>query len=94
MDCNKGALFVKNANVKAQLNLGAGATPQQLDFDFKDWSPFVQMGGDADGVGHFKAKNNAGEIIYHMLNSDCTDLDCKGAYTGGPVVAEDANAGR
>ncbi len=87
-DCSKGALFVNNANVKAQLNVGAGATPQQLDFNFKDWSPFVQMGGDADGVGHFKSKNNAGEIIYHMLNSDCTDLDCKGTYTGGPVIAE------
>jgi pimeloyl-ACP methyl ester carboxylesterase len=90
LDCSKGALFVKNANVRAQLNVGAGDTARQLDFDFKDWSPFVLMGGDTDGIGHFKAKNNTGEIIYQMLNSDCTDLDCKGTYTGGPVVAEDS----
>ncbi|HEX3203672.1 MAG TPA: hypothetical protein VHQ67_02895 [Nitrospiraceae bacterium] len=91
-DCGTGALFVKHANVKAQLNVGAGATARQLDFDFKDWSPFVLKGGDTDGVGHFKAKNNTGEIIYRMLNSDCTELECKGTYTGGPVVAEDGGA--
>jgi hypothetical protein len=44
-------------------------------------------GGDADGVGHFKARNNTGQIIYEMLNTDCTDMACKGSYTGGPVKA-------
>ncbi|MDD5577669.1 MAG: hypothetical protein PHY16_00145 [Methylobacter sp.] len=87
-DCSKGALFLKSPNIKAQLNIGAGANAEQVDFNFKDWSPFVQMGGDADGIGHFKAKNNSGEIIYQMLNSDCTGLDCKGSYAGGPVIAD------
>jgi pimeloyl-ACP methyl ester carboxylesterase len=87
-DCSQGALFIKSPNVKAQLNLGAGSAAEQIDFNFKDWSPFVQMGGDVDGVGHFKAKNNTGEIIYQMLNSDCTGLDCKGSYEGGPVAAD------
>ena len=50
--------------------------------------PFNLKGGDVDGVGHFKAKNNTGEIIYRMLTSDCTDLDCKGSYAGGPAVAD------
>ena len=87
-DCSKGALFLKSPNVKAQLNLGAGSTAERLNFNFKDWNPFVLKGGDVDGVGHFKAKNNTGEIIYQMLNSDCTDLACKGSYAGGPVVAD------
>ena len=78
----------KSPNIKAQLNVGAGSTAEQLDFNFADWSPFNLKGGDADGVGHFKAKNNTGAIIYQMLTSDCTDLDCKGAYAGGPAVAE------
>jgi len=88
MDCSKGALFLKSPNVKAQLNLGTGSTAEQLDFDFKDWTPFALMGGDVDGVGHFKAKNNSGAILYQMLNSDCTDLECKGTYAGGPAVAD------
>jgi pimeloyl-ACP methyl ester carboxylesterase len=86
--CRHGALFNDHANVKAQLNVGAGATPQQLDFRFNDWSPFAAKGGDSDGVGHFKAKINTGEIIYRMLSSDCVGDDCKGAYRGGPVQAQ------
>ncbi len=88
-DCTKGALFVKNANVKAQLNVGTGSTAWKLDLDFEDWSPFVVRGGDADGIGHFKAKINTGKIIYEMLNSDCTGSDCRGTYTGGPVMVDD-----
>ena len=87
-DCRNGALFLKSPNVKAQLNVGAGSTAEQLDFNFTDWSPFNLKGGDVDGVGHFKAKNNTGAIIYRMLTSDCTDLDCKGSYAGGPAVAD------
>ena len=44
------------------------------------------MGGDTDGVGHFKAKNNSGQILYTILNTTCEGLACKGGYTGGPVV--------
>ena len=91
-DCSKGALFEPAPNVKAQLNIGSGSSAKQLSFDFKKWPPINSMGGDADGIGHFKAKNNSGEIIYRMLNSKCTDLDCKGTYQGGPVVAEPSGA--
>jgi hypothetical protein len=38
-------------------------------------------------VGHFKVRNNTGQIIYEMLNTDCTGMVCKGSYTGGPVKA-------
>lgn len=87
-DCRQGALFVDAPNVKAQLNVGAGSTALKADFDFSDFSPFVALGGDVDGIGHFKAKNYTGEIVYTMLNTDCTDLQCKGSYNGGPVLAD------
>ena len=45
-------------------------------------------GGDAGGIGHFKARNHSGAIIYQMLNSECRGLDCKGSYVAGPVTAE------
>lgn len=84
-DCAKGALFETGPNVKAQLNLGAGSTASKLDFDLSDGSPGNIMGGDTDGVGHFKVRNNSGEILYAILNSDCNGLACKGSYLGGPV---------
>jgi Lipase (class 2) len=92
-DCRKGALFENARNVKAQLDVGAGSTASRIDFDFADWDPtkWVRvnvMGGDADGIGHFKARNNTGEIIYTMLNTDCRRLKCKGSYAGGPVKAD------
>ena len=53
--------------------------------DWTDKSPFNRMGGDAsNGVGHFRAKNNAGSIIYRMLQTDCTDLACAQDYRYGP----------
>jgi hypothetical protein len=47
-------------------------------------------------VGHFKVRNNTGQIIYEMLNTDCTGMVCKGSYTGGPVkaVTEGVKAGQ
>jgi len=69
-DCAKGALFEAGPNVKAQLNLGAGSTASKLDFDLSDGSPGNVMGGDTDGVGHFKVKNNSGQILYVIFNSD------------------------
>ncbi len=87
MECGRGASFAGYRNVKAQLNLGAGTKPRKMNFDFQQWRPTAMIGGDADGVGHFKVRNNTGQIIYEMLNTDCMGLACKGAYTGGPVAA-------
>lgn len=87
-DCAKGALFETRSNVKAQLNLGAGLPAEQVDLNFADLSAFNLMGGDIDGVGHWKAKNNSGQILFTMLNSDCTGLACRADYAGGPVKAE------
>ena len=47
------------------------------------------MGGDTDGVGHFKVRNNSGQILYTMLNTACEGLACKGSYAGGPVETSD-----
>ncbi len=91
-DCAKGALFEARPNVRAQLDVGAGSTTSKVNFDFTNWNPakWVNMnilGGDTDGIGHFKAKNNTGGIIYTMLTTDCKGLQCKGPYAGGPVKA-------
>jgi len=85
--CDEGALFDPFDNVRAQLNVGAGSKARKMNFDFKDWRPTALSGGDTDGVGHFKVRNNTGQIIFEMLNTDCTGMDCKGSYTGGPVKA-------
>jgi pimeloyl-ACP methyl ester carboxylesterase len=87
--CGKGALFDKAPNVKAQLNLGAGSRASQVDWNFSDGSPWNQMGGDTDGVGHFKVKNNSGQILYTILHTECEAMTCKGTYTGGPVENSD-----
>lgn len=87
-DCGKGALFEANPNVMAQLDVGVGSTATQFDFDLADKSPFKAMGGDVDGVGHFRARNNSGEIIWQMLDSGCIDLACATAYKSGPVRAD------
>lgn len=88
-DCSKGALFNGNElNVKAQLDVGAGSNGPALDYDFSLWKIEVAaMGGDIDGVGHFKSRKNTGEIIFKMLSSNCTGLECKGTYSG-PVIAK------
>jgi len=78
-DCARGPLFDSAPNVIAQLNIGAGSTTRGGAID----------GGDNDGVGHLKARNNAGVIIYTMLNTDCRGLNCKGRYRGA-VRAEPA----
>ncbi len=87
-DCTNSPLFNNYANVLAQFNVGAGLTASQLDYDFSDWSIFNTAGGDANGVGHFRTKNNTGEIIYEMLNTNCRDQACTGTYIGGPVVVQ------
>ena len=50
--------------------------------------PYNAGGGDtSNGVGHFRAKNNAGKIIQRMLLTTCSGIDCASAYTTGPKVA-------
>lgn len=87
-ECAAGPLFLPAPNVKAQLNIGAGSKARKVNYDFKNWRPQALSAGDADGIGHFKVRNNAGQIIVEMLNTDCKGLACKGAYSGGPVVEE------
>ena len=86
-ECGKGSLFAKSANVKAQLDIGAGSKARSVNLDFRDWRPTALSGGDADGIGHFNVRNHAGKIIFEMLASDCTGMACRGDYTGGPVAA-------
>ncbi|MGH8533264.1 MAG: extracellular native short-chain-length polyhydroxyalkanoate depolymerase PhaZ7 [Gammaproteobacteria bacterium] len=93
-DCTKGALFAAGRNVRAQLDVGAGSTAGRVDFDFTHLFPnpaqsvkVNTMGGDTDGIGHFKARNDTGAIIYTMLNGDCKKISCQGSYRGGPVRA-------
>lgn len=80
--CYATALFDSYANVAAQLDVGEGTTAGQLDFDFSDWSPFNLSGGDLDGVGHFRSKNNTGLIQLNMLTTACTGTGCCSGYGG------------
>jgi pimeloyl-ACP methyl ester carboxylesterase len=83
--CNTGAVLKSNTNVKAQLNVGAGSNSQQIDWSWSDYSMFNLMGGDTNGVGHFHAKTNTGQIIVNMLNTTCTGTGCASGYAYGPV---------
>jgi hypothetical protein len=91
--CTEGALFEASSNVRAQLNVGVDPAASKSNLDFSNQSLSQEKtlsvkGGDKDGIGHFKARNNTGEIINTMLNTECTGMECKGPYDGGPV-AED-----
>lgn len=81
-NCSIGAEFNNYSNVKAQLNIGTGSTARQYDFNFEDYSIYNLFGGDKDGIGHMRAKNNAGDIIYQMLTSNCSGDSCVGNYNG------------
>lgn len=85
--CASGPLFDAAPNVRSQLDVGAGAVATDLDYDGADGNFYTVAGGDLDGVGHFKAKNNTGQIILTMLTSDCEGLTCQGDYVAGPVEA-------
>lgn len=76
--CASGPLFSPAPNVRAQLDIGAGATMAN-----------EKQGGDADGVGHFKLRNHAGAIIHTMLTTDCRGLNCKGRYDDPVKVARE-----
>jgi pimeloyl-ACP methyl ester carboxylesterase len=86
--CDQTAKFASTtANVKAQINVGAGSNAAQADYDWADGMPYNAGGGDkSNGVGHFRSKTNTGAIIQRMLLTTCTGLDCAAAYTMGPKV--------
>ncbi len=78
--CGDTSKFDSYTNVKSQLNVGRGSTAAQLDYNFNDWSVYNTAGGDADGVGHFRAKNNTGVIQLNMLTTTCTGTGCCSGY--------------
>jgi pimeloyl-ACP methyl ester carboxylesterase len=78
--CGDTAKFDGYTNVKAQLNVGRGATAAQFDYNFSDWTIFNTGGGDSDGVGHFRAKNNTGVIQKNMITGTCTGTGCCSGY--------------
>ncbi len=84
-NCHMSPLFPAGTNVKAQLNVGAGSNTQEINWDWSTGSMFNLMGGDSNGVGHFHAKTNTGQIIVNMLNTTCTGTGCAAGYSYGPV---------
>jgi hypothetical protein len=79
--CWTTAVYDDSATVMAQLDVGHGSTAAHLDYDFADWSPYNLAGGDLDGVGHFRSKNNTGRIQLNMLTTSCTGAGCCAGYT-------------
>ena len=78
--CGNSARFDSRSNVKSQLDVGHGTTAVGLDFDLADWTIFNLLGGDADGVGHYRAKSNTGAILVNMLTTSCTGTGCCSGY--------------
>jgi pimeloyl-ACP methyl ester carboxylesterase len=78
--CGDTAKLDAYTNVKAQLNVGRGSTATQYDYDFTDWTIYNTGGGDSDGVGHFRAKNNTGVIQRNMITGTCTGTGCCSEY--------------
>ena len=78
--CGESALFDSSTGVRAQLNVGHGSTAADVDYDLTDWSWYNTGGGDLDGVGHFRTKNNTGAIQVHMLTTECEGTTCCGSY--------------
>lgn len=78
--CGDTALFDARSNVISQLDVGYGSTSLDVDFDWTDYSPYVAGGGDIDGVGHFRAKNNTGAIQARMLKTTCSGTGCCTGY--------------
>jgi pimeloyl-ACP methyl ester carboxylesterase len=78
--CGDTALFDGFGNVRSQLNVGRGSTAAQIDYNFSDWSIYNLGGGDSDGVGHFRAKNNTGVIQRNMITGSCTGTGCCSGY--------------
>jgi len=78
--CGDTSKFDAYTNVKAQLNVGRGSTAAQYDYDFSDWTIYNTGGGDSDGVGHFRSRNNTGAIQVNMITGSCTGTGCCAGY--------------
>lgn len=78
--CGDTAKLDSYSNVKAQLLVGSGSTAAQYDYDFSDWTIYNTGGGDSNGVGHFRAKNNTGVIQRNMITGSCTGTGCCSGY--------------
>jgi pimeloyl-ACP methyl ester carboxylesterase len=78
--CGDTSKFDAYTNVKAQLDVGRGSTAAQYDYDFEDWTIYNTGGGDSDGVGHFRARNNTGVIQKNMITGTCTGTGCCSGY--------------
>lgn len=78
--CGDTAKLDAYANVKAQLMVGRGSTAAQYDYNFSDWTIYNTGGGDLDGVGHFRSKNNTGVIQRNMITGSCTGTGCCSGY--------------
>ena len=78
--CGNSARFDSRSNVRSQLDVGYGTPAAGLDFDLSDWTIYNLAGGDANGVGHFRAKNNTGKILVNMLTTSCTGTGCCSGY--------------
>ena len=81
-NCDESALFSGYANVKAQLDIGAGTSALALDYDFSDGAITNLAGGDLNGVGHFGSRINSGKIIVNMLTTNCSGRTCAIGYAG------------
>lgn len=82
--CGGTPLLMAASNVKAQLNVGAGSNALQVNWDWTKGSPLDNRGGDTDGVGHMRARNNTGSIVVKMLSTTCS-TGCAADYVYGPV---------
>lgn len=82
--CGNSPLLMTASNVKAQINVGAGSNTQQLNWDWTQGSPWNVKGGDTDGVGHMRTRNNTGTIVVKMLSTTCTS-GCAADYVYGPA---------
>ena len=80
--CSDTNRFDKGSNVRAQLDVGSGSTSRTLDYDLSDGSIYVVDGGDADGVGHIRAKSNTGRVQRNMLRTECRGAACCAGYAG------------
>ena len=78
--CEDSALFDARTNVYSQLDVGHGTPAAGLDFDLSDWSYYNVGGGDTDGVGHFRARNNTGKILLNFLRTSCSGTGCCSGY--------------
>lgn len=78
--CWATAMFDPYPNVVAQLDVGAGTTAGEADYDFAAWERRQPAAGDLDGVGHYRAQSDTGVIQLNMLTTACTGAACCSGY--------------